>query len=106
LKVTLSIQDNQAQIMFMSEHAAVRQAVDAAMPQLRMSFADNGISLGQTTVGSQSDQPAPQDGSPAQYLPGRRRPTDTGAAAATGPERADIIDPQPRARGSALDTFA
>jgi len=56
LKVTLAMVDQQMQLMFVSAHAAVRAAVEAAVPQLRASLADTGISLGNTTV-SADNQP-------------------------------------------------
>jgi flagellar hook-length control protein FliK len=56
LKVTLSLNDNQVQAFFVSAHASVRAAVEAALPQLRGSLADNGISLGNTSVDSGSQQ--------------------------------------------------
>jgi flagellar hook-length control protein FliK len=76
LKVTLSMNDNQVQAMFVSAHASVRAAVEAALPQLRSTLADNGISLGDTSVNSGSQQqPAfaqGQDGRPGQ--PGAQNP--------------------------------
>ena len=56
LKVTLTINDNQAQAMFVSAHQSVRSAVEAALPQLRNSLADNGISLGNTSVSADTQQ--------------------------------------------------
>src|SRR5690606_2219421 len=50
LKVTLTFGDNQAQAMFLSAHDGVRKAVEAALPQLRTTLAEQGISLGQTSV--------------------------------------------------------
>jgi len=54
LKVTLSLVDQQMQAAFVSAHASVRAAVEAALPQLRIQLAESGISLGQTSVGSES----------------------------------------------------
>lgn len=90
LKVTLSMNDNQVQALFVSAHSSVRAAVEAALPQLRSTLADSGISLGNTSVNSgsqqqpafaqghqgQSGQPG-RDGQPA-YLA-----ADAAAAAAT-----------------------
>jgi len=56
LKVRLAVNDNQAQAMFMSGHESVRQAVEAALPQLRTTLASHGISLGQTSVGGDPGQ--------------------------------------------------
>lgn len=57
LNVVLKISDNQATALFASPHSAVRDAVENALPKLRETLADNGITLGNTTV---SDQP-PRD---------------------------------------------
>lgn len=54
LKVTLSMNDQQMQAAFVSAHSAVRAAVEAALPQLRALLAESGISLGQTSVGAES----------------------------------------------------
>lgn len=56
LKVTLSMNDHQIQAMFVSAHSSVRAAVEAALPQLRTSLADSGISLGNTSVSAGSQQ--------------------------------------------------
>ena len=53
----------EARIAFASPHAAVRDAIESAMPRLRDMMADSGISLGQTSVNSESshrpDYPEP-----------------------------------------------
>ena len=54
LKVTLSMSDQQMQAAFVSAHSSVRAAVEAALPQLRALLAESGISLGQTSVGAES----------------------------------------------------
>ena len=56
LKVTLSMIDQQMQAVFVSAHSSVRAAVEAALPQLRTLLAESGISLGNTSVGSESQQ--------------------------------------------------
>ena len=58
LKVTLSMNDNQVQAFFVSAHSSVRAAVEAALPQLRSTLADSGISLGNTSVDSGGQQQA------------------------------------------------
>lgn len=60
LKVTLTISDNQAQAMFVSAHQSVRTALEAALPQLRNSLAESGISLGNTSVSADAQQPQQQ----------------------------------------------
>lgn len=54
LEVRLSMarnDDGVAHAQFVSPHAAVREALEAALPQLRAVLADNGITLGQASVG-------------------------------------------------------
>jgi flagellar hook-length control protein FliK len=108
LKVTLTMGDNQAQAMFVSAHEGVRRAVEAALPQLRTTLADQGISLGHTSVGAESRQPSPQGGF-AEQNPGR----SSGQPAYPGAGQAVAAAPQPvpsaraaRAPNAGLDTFA
>ena len=54
VEVTLSMTGDQANASFTSANPAVRDALEAALPRLRETLADAGISLGQTNVGSQS----------------------------------------------------
>ncbi len=54
LEVRLTISNDQASALFVSHHSAVREAIEAAMPRLREMLADNGIMLGNVTVGSES----------------------------------------------------
>jgi flagellar hook-length control protein FliK len=56
LKITLSMNDHQLQAMFSSAHASVRAAVEAALPQLRATLAESGLSLGNTSVGAETQQ--------------------------------------------------
>lgn len=55
--VVIKVSGDQATALFTSPHAAVRDAIEQAMPRLRDMMADNGIMLGNATV---SDQ-APRD---------------------------------------------
>ena len=54
LEVRLTVNNDQATAMFVSNHAAVREAIESALPRLREMLADNGLTLGNVTVGSQS----------------------------------------------------
>lgn len=56
LQVHLQLFDGQAQLHFASHQLQVRQAVEAALPQLQEALAQAGISLGQTSVGEQFRQ--------------------------------------------------
>lgn len=53
LSVTLKVGDQGAQAHFLSGHAQVRHALEQAIPQLREALADQGIALGETSVGEQ-----------------------------------------------------
>jgi|GEM_PF-1633223 len=57
LQVVLNVNQHTADALFMSPHAAVRDALENALPKLREILAEAGISLGNSQV---SDQ-APQD---------------------------------------------
>lgn len=112
LKVTLTMGDNQAQAMFMSAHESVRKAVEAALPQLRTTLAEQGISLGQTSVGAETRQPFGQGGAFADQNPSRpqQAPSDypganrSDTAAAT--TRIAPTSTSVGRTGSGLDTFA
>lgn len=56
LQVVLSVNNDQASAMFISQNADVRQALEAALPRLKEMMADSGVSLGNTTVSSDSSQ--------------------------------------------------
>lgn len=64
LQITLTLDEQQAQLHIVSPHSQVRSAVEAALPQLRQAFAESGIQLGQSSVGGES-LPQPQH-SPSQ----------------------------------------
>lgn len=110
LKVTLSLGDNQAQAMFVSAHESVRKAVEAALPQLRSTLAEQGISLGQTSVGAESRPWAGQGGAFGQQP--QQQPSSSRQADYPGAGRADAAAvAAPRntpatQRSSGLDTFA
>ena len=58
LSVTLKTTEQGAQAQFLSAHAPVRQALEQAIPQLREALAEQGISLGEASVGEQRQQDA------------------------------------------------
>jgi flagellar hook-length control protein FliK len=62
LDVVLKISGDQATALFTSPHAAVRDAVEQAMPRLRDMLADNGIMLGNATVSDQTPRDQGQSG--------------------------------------------
>lgn len=54
LEVRLTINNDQASALFVSHHSAVREAIETALPRLREMLADNGIMLGDVSVGAES----------------------------------------------------
>jgi flagellar hook-length control protein FliK len=50
LDITLTLRHDQASAQFVSGHAQVRDAIEAAMPRLREMLADSGITLGNANV--------------------------------------------------------
>jgi flagellar hook-length control protein FliK len=54
LEVRISINQDQMSATFVSHHAAVREAIEAAIPRLRDMLADGGIALGNVAVGAES----------------------------------------------------
>jgi flagellar hook-length control protein FliK len=71
LQVTLSISNDQAIATFVSQHADVRQALEAALPRLKEMMAESGINLGGATVSSGGDG-SYQQGSERQNRSGSR----------------------------------
>jgi flagellar hook-length control protein FliK len=54
IEVRLTISNDQASAVFVSHQSVVREAIETALPRLREMLADNGIMLGNVTVGSES----------------------------------------------------
>ena len=106
LKVTLSMNDHQMQAMFVSAHSSVRAAIEAALPQLRALLADSGISLGNTSVGAESQsQTAFANGQNSQPQRGTYRPTEMTDTATHLPAR-PVTEPARRNNGIRIDTYA
>ncbi|MFB8828983.1 flagellar hook-length control protein FliK [Azotobacter sp. CWF10] len=57
LSISLKLGEAGAQAQFLSAHPQVRAAVEQAIPQLREALAEQGISLGETSVGERQQQP-------------------------------------------------
>ncbi|HUL93809.1 MAG TPA: flagellar hook-length control protein FliK [Burkholderiales bacterium] len=99
IKLTLGAGDGgQANVAFASPHGAVREAIEAAMPQLRDMLAGSGITLGQTTVSAESFR---QPGDPG----GSRSERDASADSGERVEGATAASPA-RAGVGLVDTFA
>jgi len=62
ISINLKVNEgSQAQVQFFSHNAQVRSAIEQALPQLRDVMADQGIALGQATVGDQRQQHTSRD---------------------------------------------
>lgn len=111
LKITLSVGDNQAQAMFVSSHESVRKAVEAALPQLRSTLAEQGISLGQTSVGAESRPWAGAGGFGQQQEQQRQPASANGASYPRAARNEATVAPLPArapapSRNTGVDTFA
>lgn len=106
VQISLKLDDNQAQLQMVSAHSHVRAALEAALPVLRTSLAENGIQLAQSSVSSESF--AGQQQSFSQQQQQASRSGNTGGFN----EESDELLPAPAAlqsaaRGnSAVDIFA
>lgn len=76
LNVVLKVSGDQATAMFTSPHAAVREAVEQALPKLREMMADNGIMLGNAMVSDQSPREHQKGGGNLPARVGRILPAD------------------------------
>lgn len=54
IEISISVTNDQATASFVSANAAVRDALEQALPRLREMFANAGITLGDTSVGAES----------------------------------------------------
>lgn len=79
LEVHLQMKDNQALALFVSPHAAVREAIEAAMPRLRDSFQEQGLVLAGSWLAANADgQSASQQRMPGEWSNGAGRPAPAG----------------------------
>ena len=106
VQISLKLDDNQAQLQMVSAHSHVRAALEAALPVLRTSLAENGIQLAQSSISSESFAGQQQSSSQQQHQASRSG--NTGGFN----EESDELLPVPAAlqsaaRGnSAVDIFA
>ncbi|MCM7017328.1 flagellar hook length control protein FliK [Enterobacter asburiae] len=71
VQISLKLDDNQAQLQMVSAHSHVRAALEAALPVLRTSLAENGIQLAQSSVSSESFAGQQQSSSQQQHQASR-----------------------------------
>jgi flagellar hook-length control protein FliK len=87
--------------LFTSPHAAVRDAIEQAMPRLRDMMADNGIMLGNATVSDQAPRDPNQSGAQRSFAPNANDIRDTQVTSNSAPR----VSPISRHNGI-VDTFA
>ncbi|MCD0505978.1 flagellar hook-length control protein FliK, partial [Bordetella petrii] len=102
LRVTLSVNDGVANASFVSAHAAVRHAVEAALPQLQQALAQAGLSLGQANVGEHGAQ----SGFDMQQQGQGRGQGGGGSQPDHGTAVAQAVASTPRRGDGLVDTFA
>ena len=61
LEVKLNMSDDKANISFVTQHAPVKEAIDSAMPRLRDMLEEQGLSLADFDVSTQSEQQQAED---------------------------------------------
>lgn len=94
VEVRITIQNDQANLYFTSQHAAVREAIQAALPRLNEMLAQGGLSLGQTSVGAESfagQQQASRDGHGRHPAPDLATVLDAPGAGAAGQGTVAVI---------------
>ena len=104
LQIVLTVNNDHASAMFVSHNAEVRQALEAALPRLKEMMADSGISLGNTTIASDSSgQGASMEGFERRNHSGAHHAGSGGQANAIGSDGAGIARISIR---GLVDTFA
>jgi flagellar hook-length control protein FliK len=107
LQIVLSVNNDQASAMFVSHNADVRQALEAALPRLKEMMADSGISLGNTTISSDSSQQrALMEGFERRNRSGAHYAGDDGSANASDNDRGSIARISVHGLVGLVDTFA
>lgn len=103
LRITINLNDSVAHAVFSSPHAAVRQTVENALPQLQQMLEQAGISLGQANVNDQG-QPSGDDAR------GTGTPADSngnaGANVAASGVETGTLERRPADPNALVDTFA
>ncbi|SDN37972.1 flagellar hook-length control protein FliK [Vreelandella arcis] len=95
LSISLKFGEQGAQAHFLSGHAQVRQVIEQAIPQLREALAEQGISLGETSVGEQrqsSEQGLAQQQSGPGGQPSAEGGEEGGRLASTSPSTPITLD--------------
>lgn len=103
MDVVLKVSGDQATALFSSPHAAVREAIEQALPKLREMLADSGIMLGNATVNDQAPRNRQND---SENRSGTSRQSINGISDSTTTGNASMrVSPISRHNGI-VDTFA
>jgi hypothetical protein len=103
IEVRLTISNDQANAFFVSPHAGVRDAIEAALPRLREMLADSGITLGNVGVGAESFA---QSKGPDQYDEHSARSPRSLSALPSGIAEVPVAGLVGARRHGMVDTFA
>ena len=106
LQVVLNVSNDQASVAFTAAQPEVRQALEQALPKLRETMGEAGITLGNTSVSSGSQE---QQQAFAEMASGGRGRGVAGGQSGNGGEGEAAIQPASQVRRSvlsAVDTFA
>ncbi|MBD2784845.1 flagellar hook-length control protein FliK [Xenorhabdus sp. DI] len=114
LHIRMSVEDNQAQLHFVSAHQHVRAALEAALPGLRHALAENGIQLAQSSVNSDTQGNAQQEhfaNNPNNHSRSHAETQGHDSTAATGmtvshPSAIRVTPQQLTSARGGVDTFA
>ncbi|SAL63098.1 flagellar hook-length control protein FliK [Caballeronia humi] len=106
LQVTLQVNDNHAHALFVSQHAQVREAVEAALPKLREAMEANGISLGSTSVNDGFARQSGQSGQQGGRESGRGGRDGGGVAGVDDSGGTTAVNMPTRRTVGLVDTFA
>jgi flagellar hook-length control protein FliK len=100
VEVSLSMGDEGTHVAFSSPHAAVREAIEASLADLKTALGEKGLSLGQATVGADSQAAREQ-------LQGEARAGSAGGRnGGAGEAPAELPLPQRVAQRGLVDIFA
>ncbi|WP_247040035.1 flagellar hook-length control protein FliK [Burkholderia cepacia] len=109
LQVVLRVADNHAHALFVSQHAQVRDAVEAALPKLREAMESGGLGLGSATVSDGGFASQQQQNPQSSFAGGQSSRRGSGGSSAVDAP-VDAAQSAPVAasvsRAGLVDTFA
>ncbi len=103
LEVQISMDTDTTSIVFASQHAVVREAVEGAIPRLREMFSNSGINLGDVNVANQDAAEEQGRQAAGGYSEGRSSSSGVAVQAEQAPEQSRPGSPS--ARNQLLDYY-